>query len=129
MGLLAPTFPHMGPAWTAAKPLPGGDIPRGDYEAFAADLCRRLPAFDPALLRALARRHGTLIDEVLGDARDTAALGRHIGHTLYEREVTHFRAHEWAMTPEDVLWRRTKTGLHIAANARRETELSLAAMM
>ncbi len=129
MARLVPTFPGMGRAWTASKPLPGGDLPRGDFEALVADLIRRLPALEPALLRALARRHGTLIDEVLGDARDTAALGRHIGHTLYEREVAHFRAREWAQTADDVLWRRTKAGLHIAAADRRTAELTIAALL
>lgn len=126
---LSPTFPHMGPSWTATKPLPGGDIAGGDFAAFVTDLQRMRPNLDARLLHALARRHGTLTEEVLGDAADMGALGRHIGHTLYEREVAHFRENEWAKTPEDVLWRRTKAGLHIAPGALREAELSLALMV
>ena len=62
-----------------------------------------------------ARRHGANLHAVLGDAGKPADLGEDYGATLYAREVDWFIDHEWATTADDVLWRRTKCGLHLAA--------------
>ena len=40
LGLLAPYLPAMKPAWTRDAPLPGGDFPERDRNAFFAGLCR-----------------------------------------------------------------------------------------
>lgn len=37
---------------------------------------------------------------------------------LGEREVGYMRDHEWAETADDVLWRRSKCGLHMTADQR-----------
>ena len=37
-----------------------------------------------------------------------------IGAGLYAREVDYLVAQEWATTAEDLLWRRTKCGLHMS---------------
>ena len=42
-----------------------------------------------------------------------ADLGEHFGAALYEREARYLVEHEWARTAEDILWRRTKAGLHL----------------
>jgi glycerol-3-phosphate dehydrogenase len=64
---------------------------------------------------ALAHRHGTRTPRILGDARGPADLGAHFGHTLYAAEIDYLVAHEWAIEADDVLWRRTKCGLHLRA--------------
>ena len=48
-----------------------------------------------------------------------ADLGRHFGGQLYEAEARYLVAREWAMTPEDILWRRTKHYLHLTEDQRR----------
>ncbi len=45
-------------------------------------------------------------------------FGAEIGGYLTEREVAYLKVHEWAREPDDVLWRRTKAGLHMSAEAR-----------
>jgi glycerol-3-phosphate dehydrogenase len=55
---------------------------------------------------------------VLGDARGPADLGAHFGHTLYAAEIDYLVAQEWATEADDVLWRRTKCGLHLRAEER-----------
>ena len=47
-----------------------------------------------------------------------ADLGRHFGADLYEAEVRYLIDQEWAVTAEDVLWRRTKRGLKLDAARR-----------
>jgi glycerol-3-phosphate dehydrogenase len=117
---LRPSFPHMKSGWTATEPLPGGDMPGADFEALMAALASEYPKLELGLLHAIARRHGTRTRKVMGDARTVADLGRHFGHTLYEREVDLLVREEWASTAEDVLWRRTKCGLHLTP-AQRES--------
>jgi glycerol-3-phosphate dehydrogenase len=99
--------------WTAGAPLPGGEM--ADFDSFLADLRSRHPGRDPRWLRALARRHGTRADELLGDGD----LGRDFGGGLTEREARWCLEREWATTPDDVLWRRTKCGLHMSEAERR----------
>jgi glycerol-3-phosphate dehydrogenase len=110
---LAPFFAGAKTAWTAAVPLPGGDIPGADFERYVAERAKSLPWLPAGVLRALARRHGTRIERILGGARGLGDLGEHFGAGLYAREIDLFLAEEWAHTAEDVLFRRTKLGLHI----------------
>jgi glycerol-3-phosphate dehydrogenase len=70
----------------------------------------------------VVRRHGSRAPKILGDARYPEGLGRNFGAGLTEREVAHFVAEEWARSPEDVLWRRTKCGLHMNAQQRAAVE-------
>jgi len=121
--LLQPTFPAMTAPWTRDEPLPGGDLPKSDMRngaraAFLAALCRRYPALPDGLLRALAHRYGTRALELLGDAKTPADLGRDFGCTLSEREIEFLVRHEWAVTADDVLWRRTKCGLPMNGEQR-----------
>ncbi len=112
---LSPWLPSRRPAWTHGEPLPGA---ASDEAGARTELQRSHPDLPPVLLDALFGRHGTLAAEVLGDAHGTAGLGRDFGGGLYEREVRWFVAQEWAGRPDDVLWRRSKAGLHMNAAQR-----------
>lgn len=103
-------------AWTTNEPLPGSAT--FDRQESWAALQARYPALPQTLLASLFRRHGTEAAAVLGDALSESALGRHFGGSLYEREVRHFVAHEWASSAEDVLWRRSKAGLELSPAQR-----------
>lgn len=104
-------FPQMAPPWTATAPLPGGDIPGGDFDALLAALSKTYDFIPEPHLRRLAHRHGSRCADVLGDAQSLDDLGTHFGNGLYAREVDYLREQEWAQTTEDILWRRTKCGL------------------
>ena len=107
-----------GAAWTAQSPLPGGDMPDGDFAAFLWRANERYGWVPPEMLQRLARAYGTRLDLVLGEATSLADLGRHFGGTLYAAELRYLVAHEYARTAEDVLWRRSKLGLHLAEDAQ-----------
>jgi glycerol-3-phosphate dehydrogenase len=126
---LAPFFPHMGPAWTRTTPLPGGDLGSGGLAAFIKELGVRRRGFTAAYLGRLARRYGTRADEMLGDARDDGDLGEMFGAGLSQREVAYMAAHEWAREPDDVLWRRTKCGLHLTAEQRNSASEAIAKVL
>jgi glycerol-3-phosphate dehydrogenase len=115
---LKPFFPQMKREWTADAPLPGGDMPGGGLAACERDLAARYPGLPGELRTALLHRHGTRVSHVLGEAKSAAELGTHFGRTLYAAEVDYLVAVEWARSAEDVLWRRTKCGLHLSAEQR-----------
>ena len=72
----------------------------------------------PLLVARLARRHGTHATRVLGKAATEADLGENFGGGLYERELRYLFDNEWAREADDVLWRRTKCGLHMTEAER-----------
>jgi glycerol-3-phosphate dehydrogenase len=120
-----PRFPQQRAPWTARSTLPGGDLPQGGPDAFLADCCRRWPELPAALLRRLARSYGTRIEWVLGAARSIGQLGRQLGAGLTDAEVQYLRHHEWALQAGDILWRRTKLGLHMTSEQRLALEQAL----
>lgn len=119
---LEPWFPGTR-AWTHTEALPGGDFgsPQSTGRGFDALLARlrdRHPKLPATLLARLARRHGTLAEDVLGKAATLSDLGEDYGGGLYEAELRYLIAREWAREAGDVLWRRTKCGLHMTPAQR-----------
>ncbi len=118
--------------WTAAATLPGGDLERWIGPCARADLAltrfidalqARWPWLPPELARRYARAYGTRAERVLRDARLRPArcladLGAEVRPGLYAAEVAYLRREEWARTPQDLLWRRSKLGLSAACDAR-----------
>lgn len=104
-------FPKASGAWTAGATLPGGDIADADFERFLHDLTGRHPALSPALLRRLARAYGTRVGRILA----SGDLGPDLGGGLHTAEVDYLVRAEWARTAEDILYRRSKLGLHVPA--------------
>ena len=85
-----------------------GEIPPRE----AADLAARYPFLGEVEAHRLIRLYGTSAATFLGEAESAADLGEAFGHGLTAAEVDYLIAHEWARTAADVLWRRTKLGLH-----------------
>ena len=135
---LAPHLAGMGPAWTAGAPLPGGDLdgsgllvrdPVAAFARFVDRLAQDHPAFERAYLLRLARRHGSHVAAVLGDAKSLTDMGHLLGPSLTEREVVYLKEREWAASAEDILWRRTKAGLHLSAEERARVTEAIAALL
>jgi glycerol-3-phosphate dehydrogenase len=111
---LEPALGAHAPPWTAHAPLPGGDLPQGSLEAYQAVLSTRYPGMPHPLLDRYAHAYGTLSTRILGHAATPADLGREIAPDVFEAELRYLHDQEWARTGEDVLWRRSKLGLHLA---------------
>ena len=107
-----------GTAWTRESHLPGGDMPDADFEGYLADLRRDHPWLPLRLARRYARAYGTRTATLLGSAASLADLGDHLGDDVYTAELDYLRDAEWAFTVEDVLWRRSKLGLHVSGATR-----------
>jgi glycerol-3-phosphate dehydrogenase len=114
MAKLAPYFPGLKPPWTHRTPLSGSDF-GGVARVEARDaFFGSHPSIPEVTLRPIFRRHGTHAQAVVGDGD----LGEDFGAGLTERELRYFVEREWAQTAEDVLWRRSKTGLLMTATQR-----------
>lgn len=118
MRALGAYLPGAGQAWTAGVALPGGDMPHGNFEAFLFQIEAARPGLSPAILRRLARAYGTRIDRILGTAANDQDLGENFGSGLTRAEVDYLTGHEWARSVEDVIYRRSKIGLHLSTGGR-----------
>jgi glycerol-3-phosphate dehydrogenase len=101
--------------WTGKSPLPGGDMNVSAIAALAAELVRNYSFLTPAHASRMAHAYGTRAGRLLGDAKSLADLGRSFGATLTEREVRYMMAVEWALTADDIVWRRSKLGLRLTS--------------
>ena len=113
---LAEVFVQAGPAWTHAQPLPGGDLARAGVTTMAA-LAKLVPQQYSWLPDRLRQRYlaqyGVRILDLLRGCQSLTDLGEvtALHPDLYQREYDFLRDEEWALTDEDVLWRRTKLGI------------------
>ncbi|MDQ0023277.1 glycerol-3-phosphate dehydrogenase [Variovorax paradoxus] len=117
------------PPWTDGAFLAGGDLsawigaatrPDDDFERFVAAVQARYPWLDARLTRRLARAYGARVAELLGDAKVMADMGEAVAPGLHERELRFLQEQEWAISADDVLWRRSKLGLHYTAEERQQ---------
>ena len=112
---LAPHIEIPRKAWTRSAPLPGGDLPNGDFGAFLVECQARYPWMPSQLLKRLARSYGTRIKLIIGAAGSLSDLGDNFGAGLTSAEINYLRRSEFAQSADDILWRRTKLGLHMSA--------------
>lgn len=115
------------PAWTREAVLPGGRLlelietevdPVTDMAEFQRRLRQRHPWMDLGLVRRWSRQYGAQALRLLEGVQQRADLGAEVAPDVYEAELFYLRRQEWAFTGDDVLWRRTKLGLHLDAAQR-----------
>ncbi len=106
-------FPQAKGDWTAKARLPGGDVEYAKVAETIAGLQRKYSFLKPHDVLRLFRAYGSDTDELLAGARFQSDLGQMFG-PLSEREINWLRTREWAQTADDILWRRTKLGLHMS---------------
>jgi glycerol-3-phosphate dehydrogenase len=101
--------------WTGKSPLPGGDLDVSALPALTAELQRNYPFLTREHANRLAHAYGTRAGRLLGAAKSLADLGQSFGATLTAAEVKYLMASEWALTADDIVWRRSKLGLRMQA--------------
>jgi glycerol-3-phosphate dehydrogenase len=113
MDEMKPFFPAMKGAWTAGGKLPGGDIAHDQVENRIVELQKKYSFLKPANVRRLFRAYGTEVEKILGDARFATDLGTFYG-PVTDKEIEHLQKNEWVQSADDLLWRRSKLGLHMS---------------
>ena len=97
---------------TENEPLPGGDISNQLYDELHSSF-NWLPE---NLCQRYANSYGSLANKILKNCSKIEDLGKNFGGGLFEAEIRYLVDEEWAQTAEDILWRRTKLGLHLSEN-------------
>jgi glycerol-3-phosphate dehydrogenase len=119
---LEPYFESMQSKWTASSPLPGATHAtrnREDIKTLVQEIHDWLPE---TMLNRFCRSYGLLCLKFLGKAKSLTDLGMHFGGDLYRAEVDYLIEEEWAKTADDILWRRTKLGLHLSEREQQALE-------
>ena len=104
---LTPVFSGLKPAWTAGVPLPGGDFRVDGVDRLISGFRASHPWADAKTAQRIIRAYGT---EATGIFENGPGVS--FGHGLFAAEVDWLMAMEWVQTDDDLLWRRTKLGLH-----------------
>ena len=124
---LAPYLDMTEECWTANTPLPGGDLPQESnptaaLESFIKNFSAATPWLEPSVSKRLACAYGTRSYDVIAGASSLSDMGPHFGAGLFKKEVDFLIREEWAQTAEDILWRRTKLGLHMSEKERQSVK-------
>jgi glycerol-3-phosphate dehydrogenase len=93
---------------TRTAPFPGAVYP---FWQFLEQVQLSYPFLSENQSFRMARAYGSMLHTMLGDATD---MGEDYGGGLTQVEVDWLVTREWATTVEDIIWRRTKTGLALS---------------
>ncbi|MCB1784247.1 MAG: glycerol-3-phosphate dehydrogenase [Alphaproteobacteria bacterium] len=118
-----------GAPWTAAWSLPGGDLGNLSLSTYEERQKERYSFLPDDVLFRYVRSYGSRMDFFLQGAEDIEGLGVHYGDGVFEAEVFYLVRYEWARTLEDVLWRRSKLGLHVSDETVGKIDEALAGMV
>ncbi|MFZ6649218.1 glycerol-3-phosphate dehydrogenase [Undibacterium sp. TJN25] len=132
--LIAPALSNRHGTWTAKACLPGGDIhgPRPqnrsvrEFDKFVQNLQQKYAWLPPALMARYARAYGTRARAMLDGRRVLADMGEELAPGLFAVEVNYLIHREWATCAADILWRRSKLGLHLPPNTAEKLDAWLA---
>jgi len=112
MAELAPWFTQMTASWTASAALPGGEG-MSTVQALCDELLARHGWLPSALAKRWALTYGSRTWRLLEGVQGPDDLGEAIGGGLFGREVDYLCREEWAVSAQDILWRRSKLGLFL----------------
>ena len=119
--------------WTEHACLPGGDLygpPQNravlEFDAFVGALQQSYSWLPPKLVARYARAYGTRIHRLLENRKCLADMGEAVADALYEAELDYLVKNEWALSGVDILWRRSKLGLHLPADTAQRIDQWLA---
>ncbi|MGI9350228.1 MAG: glycerol-3-phosphate dehydrogenase [Rhizobiaceae bacterium] len=106
-------FPGSGRDVIPEEPFPGGNFPISHFDQLVEQIRNDFPFMERDIVTRMVRTYGTEVRTILNKCETIDDLGQYFGSGLYQREVEFLKNHEWARTAEDILYRRTKLGLHM----------------
>jgi glycerol-3-phosphate dehydrogenase len=122
--MLARELPVRRGSWTADTCLPGGDLYGAqpdkrsvlEFDGFVHEMQSKYLWLPAATVARYARAYGTRIHKLLAGRSCIADMGDEIAPGLFAAEVDYLMQQEWAADAADILWRRSKLGLHLPAD-------------
>ncbi|OGB24595.1 MAG: glycerol-3-phosphate dehydrogenase [Burkholderiales bacterium RIFCSPLOWO2_02_FULL_57_36] len=119
--MIAPKLGNRQAGWTADACMPGGDlfgakpVDRSvlEFAQYVEGLQQQYHWLPAKLVARYARAYGTRIHTLLMNRKALADMGEEIATGLFLAEVIYLIEHEWATCATDILWRRSKLGLHL----------------
>ena len=109
-------------AWTESAVLPGGEGSAVNFKTFLKTLRQEYDWIPEVLLYRYARSYGARTRELLRGFKKLSDMGEYLGDDVYEAEISYLVNVEWAMTSDDILWRRSKLGLHVSDKTRKNIQ-------
>jgi glycerol-3-phosphate dehydrogenase len=85
----------------------------GGFDLYLSGFRARYPDVPAGVAHRLVRAYGTRAEEILADGDQ----GEDFGCGLTQAEVRFLVRAEFALTADDILWRRGKLGLHVPDGA------------
>lgn len=127
--MIAPRLGNHRGTWTEHACLPGGDLygaPQNravlEYDAYVSRTQQAYAWLPPKLVARYVRAYGTRIHTLLKDRQALADMGEQVVNGLYAAELDYLVKNEWASCAADILWRRSKLGLHLPAEAAEQVD-------
>ncbi|MBK8970134.1 MAG: glycerol-3-phosphate dehydrogenase [Hahellaceae bacterium] len=128
MTKLSAFYPQMSGPWTASHQLPGGNIGT-DLAVYTQHLQERFPFLGEGTAKRLVTTYGSRVEVILRGAKALSDLGRNFGEEFTQKEIDYLLQYEFAMTGEDILWRRTKMGLLLTPTQQESVTAYVAAQL
>ncbi|CAM3579545.1 glycerol-3-phosphate dehydrogenase [Parendozoicomonas haliclonae] len=110
---LRPWFPDLSENWTENAVMPGGQI--SSQKEYSEELQATYSWLPPEMSQRFASSYGELSHQFLSGCQTLNDMGEDFGNGLYQAEVDYLRSNEWAEAADDILWRRSKTGIGLTA--------------
>jgi glycerol-3-phosphate dehydrogenase len=108
-----------------------GSVPQNrsvlEFDAYVQDLQRQYDWLSPGLVRRYARAYGSRTHTLLNDRKSLTDMGAALAKGLYPAELEYLMDVEWASTSTDILWRRSKLGLHLPPETAQKIDAWIAA--
>lgn len=109
-------------SWTRDALLPGGDLNVG---TFADELFAAYPFLTKAEVKRFSQSYGTLCHQFLKGKKSRQDMGQELAPGFNEAEVRYLIDKEWARSADDLLFKRTKIGVHLNTKEQDEFKQKL----
>ena len=128
--MIAPRLGNHKASWTADACLPGGDlygsVPQNravmEYDGYVQQVQEQYAWLPAKLVARYVRAYGTRIHKLLEGRTQLSQMGIELAENLYAAELEYLMKCEWASSGADILWRRSKLGLHVPADTAQKID-------
>jgi glycerol-3-phosphate dehydrogenase len=128
--MIAPRLGNHKASWTAEACLPGGDlygsVPQNravmEYDGYVQQVQEQYAWLPPKLIARYVRAYGTRLHQLLEGRMQRADMGVELANGLFAAELEYLMKVEWASSGADILWRRSKLGLHVPADTAQKID-------